>query len=129
MITYSARKVSLYDAVMAVATLAQYHAGIAPGWIEVSALPPVIITKREYLLPPNAFRVTPADPSPTFSWKIPSKPRYELLGQDHAPGATAALFLKTMRLLVIASEADHQKLQAQSEASWREYYAGAKKPR
>ncbi len=121
MITYSATKVSLYDAVLALATISNYHVHISPIAVEFSALPPVIVTTREYLVPPDySFRSSQLLTAFSSAW-YSSNANRDIFHAEYLP--------RTRIFIVRANEHGHHGVLSQIQAAWTDYYAKTKSRR
>ncbi len=117
-ITYSAKKVSLYDAVMAVALLAQYH-------VRVESYEAVFTTKadnllfRRYLVPPNLAEQARA----LHKARTPG-----IFGAGSTNWSRPEVFYNERQRMmeVFANESGHQELRRMIEKGWSDYYAAQK---
>jgi len=116
-ISYSAKKVSLHEAVVAIAVLGQYHVEVEPDTVLLTSSPPSMLKTREYLMPPD--------------FDAPVSPEMILPSRWYSRGArnnqpSAVYNSRTRSLVVRASESSHREIQGKIEQGWREYYAAEK---
>ena len=124
LISYSAKKVSLLDAVEAVAKLGgrkieinRYAVSLVP-----KTAPETLVT-WEFLVPPDfAPRPIPGPPTP---YEVPDDAKNWLIsGGVKFPQPPAAVYIARSRRLIVRDTEERLKLvQQQTEAAWREYYA------
>ena len=124
LVSYSAEKVSLLDAVEAVAKLGGRRIEI--NRYAVSLVPktaPETLVTWEFLVPPDfAPRPIPGPPTP---YEVPDDAKNWLVsGGVKFPQPPSAVYIASSRRLIVRDTEERLKLvQQQTEAAWREYYA------
>jgi len=116
-ISYSAKEVSLHEAVVAIAILGQYHVEVEPDAVLLTSSPPSMLKTREYLMPPDFDAPVPPEMIRPSRW-------YSRDARNNQP--SAVYNSRTRSLVVRASESSHREIQGKIEKGWREYYAAEK---
>ena len=116
-ISYSAKKVSLLDAVRVIANLRGRRIEFEP--YGVALMPktgPGRFVTRNWLCPPDSFGHLVSEPDEAKNWLLSS-------GVTIEAQASAIYIASTRRLIVRDTEEKLQEMQKQVETMWREYYA------